>query len=172
MKNGVSNTSITEIAKVAKISRAGFYQHFAGKSAVLREMMHIMWDDGVQSYRSFSQIPEWTESSIYNWIDGYFERAVNYQNLYQILGQSLASEISEQSASRERRNIEALIGSSKNWSRFRPDEARRRAQLLIYQLERVSLDIQNGHRFLTEREPLIQTLTEIWLLTLRCTKHE
>ncbi len=166
-RQGVSGTTITEIARAAKVSRAAFYQHFAGKDAVLREMMRMMWDDGVRVYTCFSELPDWTESAIHDWIDEYFERAVSSQKQYQLVGKVLANEISGQSPAREERNIEALIGNSKNWGRFAPDEARRRARLLIYQLERVSLDIQNGHHFMTEREPLIRTLTDIWVATLK-----
>ena len=51
------------------------------------------------------------------------------------------------------------------WDRFSPDEARRRAYLLIMQLERC-MDAWHYGGWKNDREALLKTLTDIWVATL------
>jgi hypothetical protein len=61
--------------------------------------------------------------------------------------------------------VDALMGDSKLWGRFDPDEARRRASLLIFQIER-SMDAWHYGGWKTDREALRATLVDIWAATL------
>jgi len=52
-----------------------------------------------------------------------------------------------------------------NWSRFTPEEAERRAILLLVQLERGMSAVHWGG-WKVDRDALLQTLTDVWVATL------
>ena len=62
--------------------------------------------------------------------------------------------------------VKALMRNRSMWSHFAPEEAERRACLLIIELCR-SMWASHDGMFVSELEPLFDTLSDIWFTTLR-----
>ncbi len=166
LANGYARTSVGDLIRAAGVSRATFYAHFASKDAVLRELMTQVWDAATAAYAGFAELPDCSEANVRAWLEGLLDAWQRYGRLTLLVNELLAADLVAQSRERERRNVAVLIGSGRHWQHLPREEAERRAQLLIFQLERCMLEWVSG-RWATPREALVGTLARVWIATLR-----
>jgi AcrR family transcriptional regulator len=165
MRNGTRGTSIDDIAKAAGTSRATFYAHFIDKQDVIREFARSMWETAFAIYKQFAALEEWTPKSIGGWMNTLFEAWDQNADTTYIVLQEMPSELRADFLAQMELRVDALMGGNPLWNRFTPEEGRRRASLLIFQLERC-MDAFHYGGWKTDRNDLLATLTRIWLATL------
>lgn len=163
---GYAHTTVGEVVRAAGVSRATFYAHFASKDAVLRELMTQVWDAATAEYARFAELPDCSDARVRGWLGGLLDAWQRYGPLTLLVNDLLAADLVAQSRERERRNVAVLLGDYRHWGHLPREEAGRRAQLLIFQLERCALEWVSG-RWDEPREALLGTLTRVWLATLR-----
>lgn len=165
-RRGMAAATIEEILGAAGISRATFYAHFTGKPDVGRAILADMWERGTGLYVRFAELPDWSRRSIRDWLAEVGAAWRVHNDGMRTLLREMLAEISADSSAHEAAFVAALIGDGARWSAFTADEARRRAQLLIFQLERamMAVHIQGWE---TDFEGLLDTLADIWVATLR-----
>ncbi len=166
LASGYAHTTIGDLVRAAGVSRATFYAHFASKNAVLRELMTQVWDAATAAYGRFAGLADHSEANVRRWLEGLFDAWQHYGRLTLLVNELLAADLVAQSRERERRNVAVLIGDGRCWQHLPREEAERRAQLLIFQLERCMLEWVSG-RWEQSREALLETLARIWIATLR-----
>lgn len=166
LEAGYARTTVGDVIHAAGVSRATFYAHFASKDAVLRELMTQVWDAATAEYARFAELPDCSEASIRGWLQNLLDAWQRYWSLTLLVNELLAADLVAQSGERERRNVNVLIGDGRHWQHLPRDEAERRAQLLIFQLERCLLEWVPG-RWEQPREALVATLARLWIATLR-----
>ncbi|MGH6781496.1 MAG: TetR/AcrR family transcriptional regulator [Sphingomonadaceae bacterium] len=164
-KRGMAPATIEEILVAAGVSRATFYAHFTGKPDAARAIIADMWDRGTELYVRFAELPDWSHASIRGWLAQIGDAwRVHHEGMRTLLREMLA-EISTDSRRHEAGFVAALIGDGARWSAFTPEEAQRRAQLLIFQVERSMMAV-HIEEWDTDFEALLDTLTDIWVATL------
>ncbi|MDX3883711.1 MAG: helix-turn-helix domain-containing protein [Sphingomonas sp.] len=165
-RRGMAAATIEEILGAAGVSRATFYAHFTGKPDVGRAILADMWERGTGLYVRFAELPDWSRRSIRGWLAEVGAAWRVHNDGMRTLLREMLAEISADSSAHEAAFVAALIGDGARWSAFTSDEARRRAQLLIFQLERamMAVHIQGWE---TDFEGLLDTLADIWVATLR-----
>lgn len=166
LAQGYAHVTVGDLVRAAGVSRATFYAHFASKDAVLRELMTQVWEGATAAYVEFARLPECSEVNVRNWLDGLFNTWQRHARLILLVNELLAADMMAQSRERERRNVVALIGDGRHWRHLPRDEAERRAQLLIFQLERCMPEWVSGS-WEQSREAVLGTLARIWIATLR-----
>jgi AcrR family transcriptional regulator len=165
MRNGTRGTSIDDIAKAAGTSRATFYAHFIDKQDVIREFARSMWETAFATYKEFAALKEWTPKSISGWMKTLFAAWDQNADTTYIVLQEMPSELRADFLAQMELRVDALMGGCALWDRFTPEEGRRRASLLIFQLERC-MDAFHYGGWKTDRNDLLATLTSIWVATL------
>lgn len=166
LEHGYARTTVGDLIRAVGVSRATFYAHFASKDAVLRELMTQVWDAATAAYAGFAELPDCSETAVRGWLEGLLDAWLRYGRLTLLVNELLAVDLVAQSRERERRNVAVLIGNGRHWQHLARDEAERRAQLLIFQLERCMLEWVFG-RWATPRDALVGTLARVWVATLR-----
>jgi len=166
IKNGTRGTSIDDIAKAAGTSRATFYAYFTDKQDVIRELARGMWETAFTIYQRFGSLPDWSHASISSWMHEVFEAWERDADGVYIIVQEMSGELHSESYEDLKKRVSALMSSNPNWNRFTPDEAERRACVLIFQLER-SMSAFHWGSWPTDRDALLRTLTDVWVATLR-----
>lgn len=166
LEAGYARTTVGDVIHAAGVSRATFYAHFASKDAVLRELMTQVWDAATAEYARFAELPDCSEASIRGWLQSLLDAWQRHGSLTLLVNELLAADLIAQSGERERRNVSVLIGDGRHWQHLARDEAERRAQLLIFQLERCLPEWVSG-RWEQPRETLVATLARLWVATLR-----
>lgn len=166
LAQGYAHVTVGDLVRAAGVSRATFYAHFASKDAVLRELMTQVWEAATAAYAEFARLPECSETGVRRWLDDLLDAWQRYGRLTLLVNELLAADLVAQSRERERRNVAVLIGDGRHWQHLPRDEAERRAQLLIFQLERCMLEWVSG-RWEQPREAVLGTLARIWIATLR-----
>jgi AcrR family transcriptional regulator len=165
MRNGTRGTSIDDIAKAAGTSRATFYAHFIDKQDVIREFARSMWETAFAVYKEFAGLKEWTPKSIGGWMKTLFAAWDQNADTTYIVLQEMPSELRADFLAQMELRVDALMNGNPLWDRFTPEEGRRRASLLIFQLERC-MDAFHYGGWKTDRNDLLRTLTSIWVATL------
>jgi AcrR family transcriptional regulator len=165
VQNGTRATSIDDIAKAAGTSRATFYAHFVDKQDVIREFARSMWETAFTVYKQFSALDKWTQQTIGGWMETLFTAWDQNADTTYIVLQEMPSELRTDFLAQMEHRVDILIGDNPLWTRFSPEEARRRAALLIFQLERC-MDAFHYGGWKTDRDDLLATLTSIWVATL------
>lgn len=166
LDSGYAKTSVNDIVAAAKISRATFYLYFGGKDAILREYMDLVWENSRLLYKEFSELPDLSHASVHAWMGRALEAFMTHEKIILLVMQGMPSEILVQTAARESRNAATLMRHGTAWRHFSSDEARCRAHLLIYQLQRGMHEFISG-RLKIDRETFLATLADIWMQTLR-----
>lgn len=131
---GVDAVTVDQIARAAGTSRANFYLHFGGKAELLHAMRRDMWSVAQGFYDAFAELPDTRPATLLGWVRGFADawaaRAEQTRTLLAATPHEVSAEYREQ--------IEAYIGAltrdPRKWQHLPPDEARRRAHLLISQL--------------------------------------
>lgn len=165
VRNGAKATSIDDIAKAAGTSRATFYAHFTDKQDVIRELARGMWEAAFAIYEQFGTLKDWSYPSIEGWMRQLFDAWERHSAATGIVVQEMISELRADFLEKLELRVDALMSDNPLWNRFSPAEARRRASLLLFQLERAMEAHHYGH-WTDDRDALLATLTEIWVRTL------
>lgn len=164
-QRGMAVATIEEILTAAGVSRATFYAHFTGKPDVGRAILSDMWDRSVELYARFAALPDWSREAIRGWLAEVGEAwRIHHDGMRMVLREMLA-ELSADSRAHQQDFVATLIGDGVRWAHFPVEEARRRAQLLIFQVERAMMAI-HIEGWDTDPESLLDTLTDIWVATL------
>ena len=165
VRNGTRGTSIDDIARAAGTSRATFYAHFTDKQDVIREFARTMWETAFRVYGHFGLLKEWNHATIGGWMRELFDAWDQNADTTYIVIQEMPNELRADFLAQTEQRIDALISDSPLWKRFTPQEGRRRAAMLIFQLERC-MDAAHYAGWQDDREALFRTLVDIWVLTL------
>jgi len=165
LRNGTRGTSVDDIAKAAGTSRATFYAHFTDKQDVVREMARGMWDTAFSLYGRFGALNDWTHASIEGWLRLLFEAWDRDAGNANVVVQEMPGELQADFLPDLEKRVAALMSGNPNWKRFSPEEGKRRAILLLLQLERGMSALHWGG-WKTDREALLATLTDMWVATL------
>ena len=165
VRNGTRATSVDDIAKAAGTSRATFYAHFTDKQDVIREFARSMWETAFTLYKHFGALTDWNHKTIGGWMRELFDAWDQNAETTYIVIQEMPSELRADFLAQMENRASALMSDNPLWDRFSPDEARRRAYLLIMQLERC-MDAWHYGGWKNDREALLKTLTDIWVATL------
>lgn len=165
LSKGARATSVDDIAKAAGTSRATFYAHFTDKQDVIRELARGMWEAAFTVYGEFSKLDSWTHASIGGWMGRLFEAWERHAGTTGIVVQELISELRADFLEKLEQRVDVLIGHNPLWNRFSREEGRRRACLLLFQLER-ALEAHHYGGWTDDRQALLLTLTDIWVTTL------
>ncbi len=165
VQNGPRATSIDDIARAAGTSRATFYAHFTDKQDVIRELARGMWEAALAIYQQFGALEDWSHASIGGWMRMLFDAWESHAATTGIVVQELISELRADFLEKLELRVDALMSGNPLWQRFSPAEGRRRACLLLFQLER-ALEAHHYGGWTDDREALRLTLTDIWVVTL------
>jgi AcrR family transcriptional regulator len=166
VKNGTQATGIDDIARAAGTSRATVYTHFAGKQDIIRELLSEMWDQALGLCEAFALLEDWSEASIRTWLKQVFDDWEEYAESTKVVLREMPAEVNAEFQMRLESHVEALTRSRDKWKHFTPEEANRRAYLLMVQLHRCMASWHYGG-WSTDREALLHTLTDIWVSTLK-----
>ena len=165
LRNGTRGTSVDDIAKAAGTSRATFYAHFTDKQDVVREMARGMWEQTFSLYGRFGLLKDWTHASIEGWLRLIFDAWDHDSASVALVVQEMPGELQADFLPDLEKRVAALMSSNPNWNRFSPEEGKRRAVLLVLQLERGMSALHWGG-WKTDRDALLATLTDMWVATL------
>lgn len=165
MRNGTRATSIDDIAKAAGTSRATFYAHFTDKQDVIREFARSMWETAFAVYTRFGMLKEWNHATIGGWMQELFDAWDQNADTTYIVIQEMPSELRADFLAQMEQRVEALMSHNPLWDRFTSSEGRRRATLLIFQLERC-MDAAHYGGWKDDRKAIFNTLVDIWVATL------
>jgi len=165
MQKGSRATSVDDISKAAGTSRATFYAHFANKQDIIRELANNMLQMAFAVYEQFSLLSEWNHQSINAWMSTLFDAWEANAGATYVVIEEIHSELRRDSVVQMEHRVNALIGDNVLWERFSQSEARRRAALLLFQLER-GMDAWHYGGWKNDREMLMATFTDIWVATL------
>jgi AcrR family transcriptional regulator len=169
-RQGVEATTVDQIAREASTSRANFYLHFTGKDDVLHALRREMWQMALGFYQDFSGLPDLDLRTVRRWL-ARVERLWNADGgLTRIVLGATPQAVQQEYQEHLREYIDALTANPAKWSRFAPEEARRRAYLLIVQLERC----MNDHDHIDPpvgRAHVLDTLAAIWVATVKPPTH-
>ncbi len=165
VQNGPRATSIDDIAKAAGTSRATFYAHFTDKQDVIRELARGMWEAAFAIYEQFGDLHDWSRPSIDAWMRQLFDAWESHSAATGIVVQELISELRADFLEKLELRVDALMHANPLWNRFSPSEGRRRACLLLFQLER-TMEAHHYGGWTDDREALLATLADIWVGTL------
>lgn len=165
VKNGTRATSVDDIAKAAGTSRATFYAHFTDKQDVIREFARSMWETAFAVYHRFGELKEWNHATVGGWMRELFDAWEKNADTTYIVIQEMPTELRADFLAQMEQRVEVLMSDNPLWERFAPAEGRRRATLLIFQLERC-MDAAHYGGWKDDREAVFNTLVDIWVATL------
>lgn len=166
VKGGTQATGIDDIARAAGTSRATVYTHFSGKQDIIRELLSEMWDQALGLCETFDALPDCSEPNVRGWLREVFDTWEEYAESTKVVLREMPSEVHAEYQTRLEDHAEALVRSRKKWAHFTPEEAHRRAYLLLLQMHSCMSSWHYGG-WSTNREALHQTLTDIWCATLQ-----
>ncbi len=165
VRNGTRGTSVDDIAKAAGTSRATFYAHFTDKQDVIREFARSMWETAFAVYHRFGELKEWDHETVGGWMRELFDAWDKNADTTYIVIQEMPTELRADFLAQMEQRVDALMSGNPLWNRFTPSEGRRRATLLIFQLERC-MDASYYGGWKDDREAVFNTLVDIWVATL------
>ena len=163
---GLAATGMDDIARTAGTSRATVYTHFAGKPAIVRALLAEIWDNTLTQSAAFDALPEVAPDTVKSWLAQVFAAWDSYAACTKVLLSETATACDGEVHARFAANAAALMHSRHKWLHFTPEEAHRRAYLLLLQLHRCLSSCYTGG-WSTDRDALLATLTEIWCATLQ-----
>jgi AcrR family transcriptional regulator len=164
-RQGVDMTTVDQIAREAATSRANFYLHYSGKDNVLHALRREMWQMALGFYQDFAELPDLELATVRRWL-ARVERLWNADGgLTRIVLGATPQAVQEEYQEHLREYIDALTADTSKWCHFARAETRRRAYLLIVQLERCMND-QDHIDPPVGRAHVLDTLAAIWIATL------
>jgi AcrR family transcriptional regulator len=166
VKNGTQATGIDDIARAASTSRATVYTHFSGKQDIIRELLSEMWERTLMLSEAFDALPDVSEAGVRGWLLQVFATWDNYAESTKVVLREMPADAHAECQAKLQENAAALVQNRRKWMHFTPDEAQRRAYLLLLQLYRAMSSLYYGG-WVQDREALLQTLTDFWCITLQ-----
>ncbi|MCF2531101.1 TetR/AcrR family transcriptional regulator [Yinghuangia soli] len=163
-EKGYEAATIDDVVARAGAARATFYLHFSGKADIVAELAARIWRDTESMFVEFGTLPDWSHATIRGWLTRYVDADGNKKAL-KVFAEHLPHTLREQHLEHQQRFIHALLQPPERWTHFTRPEAKRRAFLLINQLETFMPSWQAG-LWGRERSAMLDTLTAVWLGTL------
>ncbi|MGA4563332.1 TetR/AcrR family transcriptional regulator, partial [Uniformispora flossi] len=164
-EKGYDATTVDDVAVRAGAARATFYLHFSGKADIVGELADRIWADTGRKFAAFAELPDWSAASIRGWLAEYVETGEENKKALKLFAEQLPHTLRRQHAAHQQEFIRSLTRPAERWSHFTRPEAKRRAFLLINQLETLMPSWQSG-RWDRERSAMLDTLTAVWRATL------
>jgi hypothetical protein len=124
-----------------------------------------MWSRAANLYTDFARLPDVSASSIRGWLASVFNAWQLHRDSMSTMLRELLAEISADSRERHELLVASLIGDGRHWQHLSREETRRRAHLLIFQLER-TMTAFHIEGWAEDRDALLDTLTQIWTSTI------
>lgn len=131
---GYTATSIEEIIDAAGTSRGTLYKYFDSKEALLGAIVQRMWDDGLEYYHAFGRLPDWSRSTILQWMREFvaaFERDAARNKAASVAAPAMFLE----APGWHRKMTAAVQANEELWSHFAGSEAQLRASMLVRVVE-------------------------------------
>jgi AcrR family transcriptional regulator len=160
---------VENIARTAGTSRVTFYAHFSDKQDVIRELAQNTLQTAVALYERFGTLADWNLITITDWMGQVFEAWERNTNTTSAVIEEMPQEFKVDFLPALELRIDALMSGNSLWNRFDPEEGRRRAALLLFQMERCIYARPQGYPG-GERDALLSTLVDIWLATLKVSR--
>lgn len=169
-RDGYVAATIEQIAAAAGTSRATFYLHFHSKATLIHDLLDPLSEDSEAIYAELAALERPDRAQLRDWM----ERTVSFWERHgrsvEVVQQAVAAEpeLVPRFVAAIDRSVDAmehfLVATLRTDSR----DARLTGELLILQLERFcffwivrQLDVPG------ERDAVIDTLTDVWMRTLR-----
>jgi AcrR family transcriptional regulator len=169
-RQGVSATTVDQVAREAQTSRANFYLHFNGKDELLHALRQEMWRMALGFYEAFARLPDTSEATLLRWLEEVSRRWNEDGGLTRIVLGATPAEVEHEYREHLAEYIDTLTRDPSKWRGHTPAQARQRAYLLIVQLERCMND-QDHIQLPLERRDLLRTLAAVWVATLAAPGH-
>ncbi|GCD95939.1 TetR/AcrR family transcriptional regulator [Embleya hyalina] len=162
---GYEATTVDDIVAEAGAARATFYLHFTGKGDIVAELADHIWADTAAMFAAFGELPDWSHASIRAWLGAYVTRGEENRQALRIFAEQLPHALRDQHQEHVKEFVALLTRPPERWAHLSKPEAKRRAYLLITQLETFMPSWMAG-RWSRERSAILDTLTGIWRNTL------
>ncbi|NUS55114.1 MAG: TetR/AcrR family transcriptional regulator [Streptomycetaceae bacterium] len=170
-EKGYDATTVDDVVARAGAARATFYLHFSGKSDIVGELADRIWADTGRRFAAFAELPDWSAASIRGWLADYVETGEATQKVLKLFAEQLPQTLRGQHTAHQQEFIRSLTRPPERWAHFTRPEAKRRAFLLINQLETFIPSWQAG-RWARERSAMLDTLTSVWRATLEADRAD
>lgn len=164
-EKGYEAATVDDVAARAGAARATFYLHFSGKADIVAELADRIWAETGRKFAAFGELPDWSAASVRGWLADYVETGDEHQKALKLFAEQLPQTLRRQHAEHQQEFIRSLTKPAERWAHFTRPEAKRRAFLLINQLETFMPSWQAG-RWDRERSAMLDTLTAVWRSTL------
>lgn len=164
-RKGFEAATVEDLLQAAGVSRATFYAQFAGKPDVARALATDIWQRATLLYADFSTLADLSFDSIRDWLRSVFLVWQSHREGMGTMLRELFTDIAAESAARHEGLITSLIGDGRHWQGFSEAEARRRAYLMVFQLER-TMQAYYLEGWEQDADALLDTLADIWVKSL------
>jgi AcrR family transcriptional regulator len=158
---GVDAVTVDQIARAAETSRANFYLHFSGKADLLHAMRRDMWQVAQGYYEAFAQLPDTRPATLLRWLRGFADAWASHAEQTRAILVATPREVSAEYVEHLQDYIAALTRDPGKWPRVAPDEARRRAHLLISQLSGFLSEL-HVHSMPMDRAAMLASFAALW----------
>lgn len=167
---GYEATTVDDIVAEAGAARATFYLHFTGKGDIVAELANRIWADTGTMFAAFGTLPDWSHATIRDWLEAYVTRGEENKQALRIFAEQLPHTLRLQHQEHLKGFVASLLRPPERWAHFSKPEAKRRAYLLVTQLETFMPSWMSG-RWARERSAMLDTLTAVWRNTLEAERH-
>lgn len=164
-EQGVAATSVQQISLAAETSRANFYLHFKGRDELLHALRREMWQMALGFYEDFASLPDIEHATLRRWLERVAAAWRQDGGITRIVLGAAPQAVEREYQLQLARYVDAAVANRARWRDFTPAESRRRAYLLIVQLERCMND-QDHIDLPVERDALLDTLASLWAAAL------
>ena len=164
-KVGFGACTVEDLLAEAGVSRATFYQHFSGKAELAQAILDGMWHDAGESYAAFARLERADLPAIRGWLELLDDQWASWSADLATILRELPFEISRNLGKRRAEVVSALIGDGRHWQAMSASEAKRRAALLIFQLEG-AMQERHLHGWAEDRVAMLHSLASMWLKAL------
>lgn len=164
-RKGYEAATVDDIAAEAGAARATFYLHFTGKGDIVAELANGIWADTAEMFTAFGELPDWSHATIRAWLEAYVGRGEQNTQALRIFAEQLPHTLRQQHQGHLQGFVASLLRPAERWTHFSKPEAKRRAYLLVTQLETFMPSWTSG-RWVRERSAMLDTLTVVWRNTL------
>jgi AcrR family transcriptional regulator len=159
--DGVDAVTVDQIARTAETSRANFYLHFSGKADLLHAMRRDMWKVAQGFYDAFALLPDTHPRTLLGWLQGFADAWASHAEQTRAILVATPREVSAEYVEHLQDFIAALTRDPRKWPRLAPDEARRRAHLLISQLSGFLSEL-HVHGMPMDRAAMLTSFSTLW----------
>ncbi|MCF2533590.1 TetR/AcrR family transcriptional regulator [Yinghuangia soli] len=167
---GYDATTVDDIVAAAGAARATFYLHFTGKADIVTLLADRIWTTTGARFAAFGELPDWSHATIRAWLEEYVTGGLENKQALRMFADQLPHTLREQHQEHLKVFVASLLQPPERWAHFSKPEARRRAYLLITQLETFMPSWMAG-RWVRERSAMLDTLASVWCNTLEADRR-